>query len=543
MGPVFADEVTFGPFRLSVQRRVLSTAEGKIPISGRAFDLLLLLIQRRGTLVSKADLMECAWPNSAVDESNLHVQMAAIRRLLTTHHLSVLTVAGRGYRLVGDSVPSAEASRDIDISSSAVRPPHDQWNNLPPEAPALIGRDEQLLAIRELFDQARLVSLVGPGGVGKTELALAVARLLLKNFADGCWVVDLESVTDPALVPSVIAGSLRVEELGGRQIIDSLIVAVRQRQLLLVLDGCEHVINSVAELANRLLGNCPGLRILCTSQVPLGAAWEHVRRIAPFEVPDPSLVPTAIAALHYHAVRLFVDRVAAYEPRFVLTDSTVASVLEICRSLDGIPLAIELAAARVPLLGLEPVRLRIANRLDLLGSNPGVPPAHRHRTLRAAIAWSYGLLTSVESRILRRLSVFAGGFSLAAAQQVAAGDGLAEWDIVGGVSNLVRRSLLTAGTDLMLPRHRMLEAMRDFSLEAFATAAVPLRSATLSTTATGGSARMLAEGTTISNPPVPNSLRARNASFSHARRTSPMPFWAKVIVEPRAPASSTGAFP
>jgi len=469
------EEARFGPFRLSVRRRVLSTIDGPIPLSSRAFDILATLIELREAPVSKDELMRRVWANVVVEENNLHVQIAAVRRALGEHHRYIVTIPGRGYRFIGDLIaedglpPRADAPSPSREEKAANIPGP---TNLPAEVTQLIGREHELAATRELLDQTRLITLVGPGGVGKTKLALAAARAVAENSSPrlgGCWLIELGTMSDPALVPSVIAATLKIEELHGRELIDSLIAAIRQRPMLLILDGCEHVAPAVAGLAERLLRNCLELRILCTSQVPLGVDGEHIRRIAPFLVPEAASVATAAAALSHHAVRLFADRVAAADGRFELTDSMAASVVEICHSLDGIPLAIELAAARVPLLGLEPVRLRIANRLALLGDERS-DGLDRHRMLRAAIEWSYNLLPDVDRQILRRLSVFAGGFTLAAAQEVAAGAGFAEWDIVRGVGNLVRRSLLTTGPDLVQPRHRMLESTREFALEALATA-------------------------------------------------------------------------
>ena len=463
------EEVRFGPFRLCVRQRSLSTADGPIPLSSRAFDILTTLIELRHRAVPKDELMNRVWANVVVEENNLHVQIAAIRRALGAHHRAIVTIPGRGYRFIGDLIPDPASFSDAASPASPARGTREEpQSNLPAEVTPLIGREAELAATCELLGQARLVTLVGPGGVGKTKLALTAARAMAEDFAAGCWLVELGSVAESALVPSVIAARLKIEEIEGRELVDSLIMAVRPLPILLLLDSCEHVAGAVAELTDRLLHHCLDLRILCTSQVPLGIEGEHIRRIAPFEVPDAASVPTAVAALRHHAVRLFADRVAAADGRFELADNMAASVVEICRSLDGIPLAIELAAARVPLLGLEPVRLRIANRLALLGE-PG-DPAGRHRMLRAAIEWSYNLLPEVDRQILRRLSVFAGGFTLAAAQEVAAGAGFATWDIVRGVGNLVQRSLLTTGPDLVHPRHRILEATRDFAFEALAAA-------------------------------------------------------------------------
>jgi predicted ATPase/DNA-binding winged helix-turn-helix (wHTH) protein len=448
------EHVNFGPFRLSVRERTLSTVDGPVPLPSRAFDVLMTLIESRDEVVSKDELMRRVWSNVVVEENNLHVQIAATRRALGEHAGYIKTIPGRGYRFIADLEPAEHDAR------RAERPPV-AATNLPAQVTAMIGRAAELAATCALLEQARLVTLVGPGGVGKTRIALAAAHAIGHRFPAGAWLVELGQVVVGQVVEAV-AASLRIEELRRRPLLESTAAALRQEPQLLVLDGCEHLGGEVAELVAALLRDCPDLRIMCTSQAPLGAAGEHVRRIAPLAIPDESV--DLAAALQFDAVGLFVARVAAGDERFQLTDATVASVIKICRGLDGLPFAIELAAARVPLLGLEPVRLRLANRLALLGEEPAGNPA-RHRTLRAAIEWSCNLLAEPDRQILRRLAVFAGGFTLAAAQEVAAGAGFAEADIVQGVGNLVRRSLLTTGPDLVRPRHRMLEALRDFVLE------------------------------------------------------------------------------
>jgi predicted ATPase/DNA-binding winged helix-turn-helix (wHTH) protein len=464
---IAAEDMAFGPFRLSVRQRMLSDASGPVSLSSRAFDVLLTLIEARAGVVSKDDLMRRVWGNIVVEENNLHVQIAAIRRALGAGNRFIVTVPGRGYRFVGDLTAPAEAAAFAPPAAAA--PSGAPATNLPSRMTALIGRRQDLATVCALFDAARLVTLVGPGGVGKTKLALEAARTLLPRFPDGCWMVELGAIADPALVPSIVAATLRIEEIPGKPVVESLAGVLRQRETLLLLEGCEHLVQAVADLAGLLLRRCPRLGILATSQIPLGVEGEQIHRVAPFALPAPGQVTTAQAALELDAVRLFAERAGAAGGGALVTDATAASVVEICRSLDGIPLAIELAAARAPLLGLEPVRSRIANRLALLGDERRDTP-DRHRTLRAAIAWSYGLLLEHDRQILRRLGVFSGGFTLAAAQVVAAGAGFSEWDVLRGVGVLVQRSLLTTGPDLVRPRHRMLEAMRDFAHEQLAEA-------------------------------------------------------------------------
>jgi predicted ATPase/DNA-binding winged helix-turn-helix (wHTH) protein len=458
-----ADKVSFGPFELSVRRRTLVRAGEPVPLSSRAFDVLLALLDACDEPITKEDLIRQVWGRLVVEENNLHVQIAAVRRALGPEHPFILTIPARGYRFIGDVQWEPEA---LPASRSAREAPP---GNLPLQVTPIIGRRRELDDVCEVLGRARLATLVGPGGVGKTRLALAAAPLAPGDYPDGRWLVELGSLADPALAVSALAARLRIEEIQDRPLIESVVAALRPRAMLLVVDSCEHVLAAAASLVSELVRHCPYVKLLCTSQSPLGVEGEHVRRIAPFDVEAALEVQSAEEALAQDAVRLFAERAGAGDGRFILNEATLGGVIEICRNLEGIPLAIELAAARVPLLGLEPVRKRIANRLALLGADLRDRP-DRHRTLRATIEWSHSLLPEAGQGLLRRLSIFAGGFTLDAAQAVAAGSAIEEWDVVRGVGDLVQRSLLTTGPDLVRPRHRMLEAMREFGLGALSAA-------------------------------------------------------------------------
>lgn len=449
-------ELVFGPFRLSARRRTLVAPDGPINLSSRAFDVLVALIESRDAPLGKDELIRRVWGDIFVEENNLHVQIAAIRRALGPDHSYILTVPARGYRFVADVV--------LAVPATLSPPDREAPGNLPLQLTPLVGRDPELTAALSLFEKARLVTLVGPGGVGKSKLALAIAGQLAERHPAGAWLVELGALAEPALTVNALAACLRLEEVQDLTLSQNLLAYLRPRELLLVIDGCEHLLSAVADLIGETARHCPHVRFLCTSQAPLGIEGEHVLRIGPFDVGETLDAADAAAALRCDAIRLFAERAGASDGRFAVTAAMLPAVVEICRNLEGIPLAIELAAARVPLLGLEPVRQRIANRLALLGDDRRDTP-HRHRTLRATIEWSHGLLTDSARQILRRLSIFAGGFTLDAAQQVAAGAGVADADVVRGVSDLVQRSMLTTGPDLIRPRHRMLEVMRGFAME------------------------------------------------------------------------------
>ncbi len=287
-----------------------------------------------------------------------------------------------------------------------------QRSNLPVEVTRFIGRRRELPAIGEAIERHRLVTLRGPAGVGKTRLALRVAADLLDNFADGCWLVQLSPLQAPELLARTVAGALGLPDEAAGDAPQVLAQNLAERELLLVLDTCEHLTGACAELAELLLPAAPGLRILATSRSPLGLAAEHSLLISPLEVP----AADDAAAAHADAVTLFVDRARAAVPDFALTPDNTPAVAELCRRLDGIPLALELAAVRLRGMPVEELLARLSDRFRVLGT--ARTSTDRHRTLRAAVSWSYELCTPAEQRLWAELSVFPGGFGLAAAEHV-----------------------------------------------------------------------------------------------------------------------------
>jgi predicted ATPase len=341
---------------------------------------------------------------------------------------------------------------------AAAQPP----TNLPEPVSELIDRDEELDEVLSLADAHRLVTLTGPGGIGKTRLALAAARRLRSQFADGVWVADLAPLADPGLVPVAVAAAVGLALAAGAVSPDRVAGALGGKQLRLVLDNCEHMIDAAATMAEALLRSSPAAHVIATSREPLKAEGEWTFPVPPLAVPARD-ADDEDDLLRYGAVRLFLERARAMDPHFAPDRRSAAMIAAICRRLDGIPLAIELAAARFAALGIEGLAARLDDRFQLLtgGRRTALP---RHQTLRATLDWSYELLPEPERAILRRLAVFAGVFSLQAAGAVVASPEVAPPEVVEGLSNLVAKSLVAAGG--RRPDHALSAARHDAGLRA-----------------------------------------------------------------------------
>jgi predicted ATPase len=316
-------------------------------------------------------------------------------------------------------------------------------HNLPQQLTSFIGRQREMAQIRALWSQTRLVTLSGPGGIGKTRLALQIAAEVLREYEDGVWLIELAPLSEPALVPQTVAATLGIREYRHRSIQDALTEYLRHRRSLLVLDNCEHVIAAAAHLADTLLRTASDLRILTTSREALTIAGETVVRLSPLGLPDLDQVLDVEQLRRHEAVELFIDRARAAKSTFVLDDNTARSLATLCVQLEGLPLAIELAASRVTVLSVAQIAGRLHDRLGLLTSGSRVA-APRHQTLLAAIDWSYALLSEPEKALFRRLSVFAGGCTLEAAEAVCAGGAIERADVLGLMSALVNKSLVLA---------------------------------------------------------------------------------------------------
>jgi predicted ATPase/class 3 adenylate cyclase len=335
-------------------------------------------------------------------------------------------------------------------------------NNLPGQLSAFVGREAELTQVRSLVASSRLVTLTGSGGCGKTRLALQVAAELLGTASDGVWFVGLASLTEAEKIPQAVADALGLADQGGQQpLLESLIDALCEQDVLILLDNCEHVIDGAAKFCGQLVSECPRLRILATSREPLGIDGEHVYRVPSLSLPPSDAEGVDVIAAS-DAVELFLDRAQAQDPGFVLDEASAPLVALVCRRLDGIPLALELAAARLSSMSLQQVSDRLDQRFRLLtgGSRNAMP---RQQTLQAAVDWSFGLLTDPERDVLRRLSVFAGGFELEAAEVICAADSVDAFGVLDLVSSLVSKSLVVAERTPESVRYRMLETIRQYA--------------------------------------------------------------------------------
>ena len=454
------DGYRFGCVEVRPAERQLLLDGRRAKVGARAFDLLLALIERRDRVVSKSELLDLVWPGLVVEENNLQVHICALRKLLGT--AAIATIPGRGYRFTQspDEAPVKASTTSRAEAAPSIVSAHTLG------LPTLLGREDDLEALRALVLAHPVVSVVGVGGVGKTVLARTLANRIRGAFDHGAYVVELAPLADPSLVATVAAKALDVKP-GQKTAIEAIAQALATRRMLLVLDNCEHLLPAVAEAVESLRQAAPGVHWLVTSQEPMKLVEEQVYRLGPLALPTQD---TLDAARRAGAVALFEARARGADPRFTLTEGNVAAATDICRHLDGIPLAIELAAARMPLLGLEGLRSRLNERLRVLAGGPRRALA-RHQTLRAALEWSHGLLTPEQQTVFRRLGVFAGSFSLEAAQQVAADETIDPWAVLEDLGALIDKSLVVVEPEgLGEPRYRLLETMRHYALDCLAAA-------------------------------------------------------------------------
>ena len=460
---------TFGNFLLDLDTHELMRAGTPVSLSPKAFQLLGILVENRPKALSKTELQDRLWPSTFVVEKNLTNLVSEIREALgddPMHPRFIRTVHRFGYSFRETPTTQTNAS---EVSACPVATlttvPDDRRHNLPVPLTNFIGRDREIAELSRLVASTRLLTLTGAGGCGKTRLALELAANVLDRFPDGVWVVDLAAICNPSLVTQTVASVLDVREGPNRPIREALRDYVRSRQILLVLDNCEHLITACAELAEALLRAALQLCILATSREGLGISGETIWRVPSLAVPEPLQGRSAETLVQYDAMRLFVERATAVDPTFRVTGSNASTVAQVCHRLDGIPLAIELAAARVNVLSIEQIDGRLNDRFRLLtgGSRTAVP---RHRTLKATVDWSYDLLSNSERQLLRRLSVFAGGWTMEAAEEVTSGNSSEREDVLDVLSRLIDKSLVNVDSDIDEGRrYRFLETVRQYAQE------------------------------------------------------------------------------
>lgn len=446
-----------GPFRLDPEAGLLTRLGMAEPVGPRAVAVLTVLVRNAQQAVTKNALMDAAWAGLVVEEANLSVQISSIRRVLGQvfgGERWIETLARRGYRFIG---PVIELRDGVPQVSQG-----DRSGNLPEPLTSFVGRERELVELKRLLSKNRLLSLVGAGGIGKTRLALQLAAEVKNAYRDAEWFIDFAALDDPELVPNVAAQALGVQQAAGKSLIEALCRHVIGKRMLLIFDNCEHVLDASARLAEAMLRGAPEPTIIATSIEPLRIGGEQVFRLPTLSLPDPAANVESIR--QSDSVLLFVDRAQHQQPEFAMTAAMAPAVAQLCNRLDGIPFALELAAALVPMYSVDQINERLADRFNLLtdGSRTALP---RQQTLRATLEWSHALLSGAERRALRRVSLFLGGFTLGAATAVVADETTDESAVGDLIAQLVARSLIIAEPNGAHARYRMLETTRAYARE------------------------------------------------------------------------------
>jgi predicted ATPase/DNA-binding winged helix-turn-helix (wHTH) protein len=462
--------IAFGPFVLDLKNRCLSKGGHPVRVRDRELSLLIYLAERAGEFVTRDQLIAAIWSGSKVGEANVRVQMGALKRLLgdgRSDQAFVSFSTGKGYRFsCSQSLVDQPSALQLqsERGNYALVTQGSRQHNLPIRIKPFFGREEAFQRLKNHLPLHRLVTIVGPGGIGKTSLALAGAEALVDSYEDGIRLVDLAGLSDPQLISGTMAVTLNTSLLSPDPV-DDLVKCVLHKQILIVLDNCEHLIEEIAAIVEKILTRTRDVHFLATSREPLRIDSEWLFRLGPLDVPPRQSALTARESLTYPAVKLFVERVRLSEDQFELVDSDVGAVADLCRRLDGNPLAVELAAARVGLFGVQGLAEQLAESFSTLtqGRRTALP---RHQTLRATLDWSFDILSEREQMLLTRLSIFRGEFTLTSAQAVA---GISSGDIVDGLAELTTKSLINVDSVHQPAQYRMLFLTRDYALEKLVT--------------------------------------------------------------------------
>ena len=449
------ETIAFGPFTLNIDERLLLRSGEPTELGARAFDILANLAARPKEVVGKKELLDLVWPDVTVEESSLRFHIANLRKALgdgVDGARYIATLSGRGYCFVAP-VSTTTARNEIAVSYPQA--------DLPARPVRMVGREKDCEAIAALLLAKRFVTIVGTGGVGKTTVAVAVGHNELENFRGAVHFVDLGALRDPGLVAPTIASMLGLSpqshDAGA-----SVIAYLANRQVLLILDTCEHVVEAAADLATRIFVAAPGVHILATSREPLLVGDEQIHKLAPLQYPPDDLEPTMAAVKEFPAIRLFLDRAEAGGARLDYDDVKAAILTDICRKLDGLPLAIELAAGRVATHGLQQTARLLEERLSLLWPGLRTAPT-RQRTLHATLEWSFGLLSEIERTVIRRLAIFVGQFSIEAALTVVTSPSVHEALVFSVMDGLVAKSIVAAQPCGASMRYRLLDTTRAYA--------------------------------------------------------------------------------
>ena len=453
---------SFGSFHLLPAQQILLNGDVRVHLGSRAFQILVMLIERAGELVPKEELIARVWANTCVEESNLKVQIAALRKVFGSRAESrqfIATANGRGYCFVAP-VERAGAQIHWTAGSPVERCP---IHNLPALPYRVLGRESAVDALVQQLSRHRLITLAGPGGIGKTTVAVTLAHQLLESYPDGTGFLDLASVRDPSQIAGVFSSAFALPVCAGAPTIGWL-RSLRERQILVVLDNCEHIVAAAATFAAQLTSAMPRAHVLVTSRECLRAAGERVHRLAPLAVPPVTPALSASEAMAYSAVELFVDRATASVERFELTDADAPAVADICSTLDGLPLAIELAATRMDAFCPQELLTLLQSRRDIL-----IERAHhatpRHQSLMATFEWSYELLCASEKTLLCHLSVFDQPFSIESARTLAAERGIPDPIFIETLAGLVAKSLIGAERIAGKTQYHLLATTRAYAVE------------------------------------------------------------------------------